>query len=60
MSSRDSGERTVHQKSEPAHPEIAEMSSAGELCASLDSRKNLDQHALPVVFGLVAHVPSLL
>lgn len=43
MSSRDSGERPVLLKSEPAHPEIGEMNSAGELHVSFDYRKNLAQ-----------------
>lgn len=41
MSSRDSGERPVPLKSEPAHPEIGGMNSAGEMHVFLDCGKNL-------------------
>lgn len=43
MSSRDSGERPVPLKSEPAHPKIGEMNYAGEVIVSFDYRKNLGQ-----------------
>lgn len=41
MSSRESGERQVPLKSDPAHPKIGRMNSAGEVHVFLDYGKNL-------------------
>lgn len=43
MSSRDSGERPVPLKSEPANPKIGEMNSAGEVIGFFYYGKNLGQ-----------------